>query len=31
MLVHIAVISLMIHLFSIRYMQQERGYTRFHS
>jgi NADH-quinone oxidoreductase subunit L len=31
MLVHIAVISTLIHLFSIRYMQQERGYTRFHS
>ncbi len=31
MLVHIAAISSLIHLFSIRYMQQERGYTRFHS
>src|SRR5918993_1427386 len=31
MLVHIAAISVLIHLFSIRYMQQERGYTRFHS
>jgi NADH-quinone oxidoreductase subunit L len=31
MLVHIAAISILIHLFSIRYMQQERGYTRFHS
>lgn len=31
MLVHIATISILIHLFSIRYMQQERGYTRFHS
>jgi NADH-quinone oxidoreductase subunit L len=31
MLVHIAAISTLIHLFSIRYMQQERGYTRFHS
>src|SRR5918994_5112198 len=31
MLVHIAGISTLIHLFSIRYMQQERGYTRFHS
>ena len=31
MLVHIAAISFLIHLFSIRYMQQERGYTRFHS
>ena len=31
MLVHIAGISILIHLFSIRYMQQERGYGRFHS
>ncbi|HEX6438361.1 MAG TPA: proton-conducting transporter membrane subunit [Candidatus Binatia bacterium] len=31
MLVLIATISILIHLFSIRYMQQERGYTRFHS
>ena len=31
MLVHIAAISIFIHLFSIRYMQQERGYARFHS
>ena len=31
MLVHVAAISILIHLFSIRYMQQERGYTRFHS
>jgi NADH-quinone oxidoreductase subunit L len=31
MLVHIAAISILIHLFSIRYMQQEQGYTRFHS
>src|ERR671915_460773 len=31
MLVHIAAISILIHLFSIRYMQQERGYSRFHS
>jgi NADH-quinone oxidoreductase subunit L len=31
MLVHIAALSMLIHLFSIRYMQQERGYTRFHS
>ena len=31
MLVHIAAISILIHLFSIRYMQQERGYARFHS
>jgi len=31
MLVHIAAISVLIHLFSIRYMQQERGYRRFHS
>ncbi|HVO92610.1 MAG TPA: proton-conducting transporter membrane subunit [Terriglobales bacterium] len=31
MLVHIAAISILIHLFSIHYMQQERGYTRFHS
>ncbi|HXF75802.1 MAG TPA: proton-conducting transporter membrane subunit [Methylomirabilota bacterium] len=31
MLVHIAAVSLLIHLFSVRYMQQERGYARFHS
>lgn len=31
MLVHIAAISILIHSFSIRYMQQERGYARFHS
>ncbi|MPZ76592.1 MAG: hypothetical protein GEU77_08705, partial [Deltaproteobacteria bacterium] len=31
MLVYIAALSILIHLFSIRYMQQERGYTRFHS
>jgi NADH-quinone oxidoreductase subunit L len=31
MLVHIAAISILIHLFSIRYMQQERGYACFHS
>ena len=31
MLVHIAAISILIHTFSIRYMQQERGYARFHS
>src|SRR5262245_36401632 len=31
MLVHIAAISMLIHLFSIRYMQQERGFARFHS
>src|SRR5918994_1716184 len=31
MLVYIAAISILIHLFSIRYMQQERGFTRFHS
>ena len=31
MLVHIAAISGLIHLFSLRYMQQERGYARFHS
>ena len=31
MLVHIAAISVLIHSFSIRYMQQERGYARFHS
>jgi len=31
MLVHIAAISIVIHLFSLRYMQQERGYGRFHS
>ena len=31
MLVYIAAISILIHLFSIRYMQQEHGYARFHS
>ena len=31
MLVHISAISILIHLFSLRYMQQERGYARFHS
>ena len=31
MLVHIAAISALIHIFSLRYMQQERGYARFHS
>jgi len=31
MMVHIAAISTLIHLFSIRYMQQEHGYARFHS
>ena len=31
MLAHIAAISTIIHLFSLRYMQQERGYARFHS
>lgn len=31
MLVHIAAISLLIHLFSLRYMQQEHGYARFQS
>jgi NADH-quinone oxidoreductase subunit L len=31
MLAHIAAISTLIHLFSARYMQQERGYARFHS
>lgn len=31
LLVHIAAISLHIHIFSIRYMQQEQGYARFHS
>ncbi|HEY7163126.1 MAG TPA: proton-conducting transporter membrane subunit [Candidatus Binatia bacterium] len=31
MLVHIAAISILIHLFSVRYMQQERGYARFHA
>jgi NADH-quinone oxidoreductase subunit L len=31
MLAHIAAISTMIHLFSTRYMQQERGYALFHS
>jgi len=31
MLAHIAAISILIHLFSTRYMQEERGYARFHS
>ncbi len=31
MMVHIAAISTVIHLFSIRYMQQEHGYAQFHS
>jgi NADH-quinone oxidoreductase subunit L len=31
MMVHITAISTLIHLFSINYMQQERGYARFHS
>ena len=31
MLVHMPAISILIHIFSIRYMQQERGYARFHS
>ena len=31
MLVHIAAISILIHLFSIRYMQQETDYAHFHS
>jgi NADH-quinone oxidoreductase subunit L len=31
MMVHITAISTLIHLFSTRYMQQERGYARFHS
>jgi NADH-quinone oxidoreductase subunit L len=31
MMVHITAISTLIHLFSVRYMQQERGYARFHS
>jgi NADH-quinone oxidoreductase subunit L len=31
MLMHIAAISIIIHVFSIRYMQQEAGYARFHS
>lgn len=31
MLVHISAISILIHIFSIRYMQQEWGYARFHS
>src|SRR5215510_6665088 len=31
MMVHITAISTLIHLFSIRYMQQEHGYARFHS
>jgi NADH-quinone oxidoreductase subunit L len=31
MMVHITAISILIHLFSTRYMQQERGYARFHS
>ena len=31
MMVHITAISILIHLFSTRYMQQEHGYARFHS
>jgi NADH-quinone oxidoreductase subunit L len=31
MMVHITAISTVIHLFSTHYMQQERGYARFHS
>lgn len=31
MMVHITAISILIHLFSTRYMLQERGYARFHS
>jgi len=31
MLTHIAAVSVLIHIFSVRYMQQERGYARFHS
>ena len=31
MLMHIAAISILIHLFSLRYMQQEAGYARFHA
>jgi len=31
MLAHIAAISTLIHVFSTRYMQQERGFARFHS
>jgi NADH-quinone oxidoreductase subunit L len=31
MMVHITAVSALIHLFSTRYMQQERGYARFHS
>jgi NADH-quinone oxidoreductase subunit L len=31
MMVHIAAISIVIHLFSIRFMQQERGYFRYHA
>ncbi|MET0503629.1 MAG: proton-conducting transporter membrane subunit [Candidatus Binatia bacterium] len=31
MMVHITAISILIHLFSTRYMQQERGYAWFHS
>lgn len=31
MMVHITAISALIHLFSLRYMQQERGYARFFS
>ena len=31
MLVHIAAISMLIHLFSVRYMQQENGHARFQS
>lgn len=31
MMVHITGISALVHIFSLRYMQQERGYTRFFS
>lgn len=30
LLVHVAAIAILIHCFSIRYMQQEHGYARFH-
>src|SRR5919109_4975313 len=31
MMVHISAISLVIHLYSLRFMQQERGYLRYHA
>jgi NADH-quinone oxidoreductase subunit L len=31
MMVHISAIAIVIHLFSIRYMQQEHGYARYHA